>query len=256
MIYCYTSILDGFDNLRPPAAPANDCVRYICYTNVPNLPRVYPWEYRPIYAGTGNAARDSRIPKILPHLMLPTDAEYSIWHDGNFQLVHDPQTMIESLLAQHDWASHRHPGRHCVYAEGQLLLDEKIGTPDLVRAELERYRTSGHPVSAGLWANGLIVRRHSPAVQALNEEWWKLYLAGAERDQLSFPVARARIGLEVKTIHEDVFNSPWMRFNWHVAWKNKMDNPDYFEQRGRIRERLGRLRELTGCNAGVRFAEY
>lgn len=256
MIYVVTAILNGFDNLRPPAAPANETVRYICFTNVPNLPRLYPWEYRPIYAATGNAARDSRIPKILPHLMLPTDAEYSIWHDGNFQLRHDPQTMVETLLAHNDWAAHRHPCRSCIYEEGRVLLDEKIGTPGLVREELDRYRSSGHPANAGLWANGLIVRRHSLDVQALNEEWWKLYVAGAERDQLSFPVARARIGLEVKTIHDNVFASAWMKFNWHAAWKQREDNPDYWPQRDRHRQRLGRLQELTGSDAGVRFAEY
>src|SRR3989304_5543328 len=46
LLYVYTSIMDGFDNLRPPAVPAETFVKYICFTNVPNLPRVTPWEYR------------------------------------------------------------------------------------------------------------------------------------------------------------------------------------------------------------------
>jgi len=254
VIYVYSCIVDGFDNLRSPACPIDFNVRYICFTNVPNLPRVYPWEYRPIYP-VGAPCRSARVAKILPHLLLPEDAEYSIYHDGNFQLREDPNKIID-LVSREPWAAHKHPCRNCVYQEAEILLRENIGTRALVEAEIARYREQQYPEGAGLWANGLIVRRHTPEVAALNEQWWELYAAGSERDQLSFPVARHAMGLPIRTIDADVWSSPYMLFRWHGAWKDREDNPDYRPERERIRARLERLRHVTGSSGGVTYVDY
>ena|SRR3990167_1394629 len=256
MVYIYTSILNGFDNLRPPAVPAEDLARFVCFTNVPNLPRVYPWEYRPAYLA-GKACRSSRVPKILPHLMLPEDAEYSIWHDGNFQLRHDPHLVIRELLKDRQWAAHRHPCRSCLYDEAEVVLrDCPLVDKTAVNQQIARYREDGFPPRAGLWANGFIVRRHTPEVARLNELWWEEFAAGSERDQLSFPVARAKSGLEIETIDANVFGSPWILFRWHAAWKERDDNPDFWPGRNRIRLRLADLARLTGSPGGIDFKEY
>ncbi len=256
MIYVYSVIMNGWDNLRSPAVPVEDGVRYICYTNLPHLPRVHPWEYRPLYSVSGHPARTSRVPKILPHLMLPYDTEYSIYHDGNFQLKVSPIAMIESLLKDHDWAAHKHPCRDCVYEEGEILIRERIGTTALVEEEMARYRVRGYPVHAGLWANGMLVRRHTAGVATLNELWWDLYSSGCERDQTSFPVARYHEEMEIRTIDEDVYRSPYLLQRWHAAWKDRDDNPDYWEERARLRGRLGRLERIAGPGAGVSYPEY
>src|SRR4026207_2449984 len=148
MIYVYTSILNGWDNLRPPAVQGIPGVRYICFTNVPVLPDVGSWEFRPLYYPSAEICRIARLPKILPHLMLPADAEYSIYHDGNLRLSRDPVETIVKLLGAHHWAAHRHPCRNCIYDEANILLSEKIGTPELVEREIECYRAKGHPEQA------------------------------------------------------------------------------------------------------------
>ena len=266
MIYVYTSLLNGWDNLRPPATPADEFVRYICFTNVPNLPRVYPWEYRPAYAA-GDACRSVRVPKILPHLMLPEDAEYSIYHDGNFQLRQDPHTVIGHLLSRHQWAAHKHPCRNCLYEEAEVILEDpgmagwRAQKPEEeriepIRREIARYRAEGFPEHAGLWANGMIVRRHTPEVARLNELWWEHFSAGCERDQISFPAARAKAGLEIRTIPENIWASPWILFHWHAAFKTREDNPDFWPERSRIRQRLADLARLTGSTGGIAYPEY
>lgn len=254
MIYVYTSIIDGWDNVRPPACGASDFARYICFTNVPNLPRVSPWEYRPAY-DMGSPSKTSRVAKIMPHLMLPADAEASIYHDGNFQLRRDPAEMVAQLLDGRDWASHRHPARNCVYREADILLRENIGDGEKVRAEIQRYRDALYPENNGLWANGLLVRRHSRSVEELNETWWRLYIAGCGRDQLSFPVARHKTGVELNTIencdNNSIYSSHWILFRWHAAWRHREDNSDYWSQRDGIRAKLARLRELTETNGHI-----
>lgn len=255
MIYVYTSILNGWDNLRPPLHPPESGVRFICFTNVPVLPKVEPWEYRPFYFA-GDACRTARVPKILPHLMLPPDAEYSIYHDGNLRLKTPATTVVEQLLSGHDWAAHRHPCRTCIYDEARILLSEKIGTKELVEREIAFYRETNFPEAAGLWANGFIARRHTSAVAAVNERWWGLYSAGCERDQLSFPVARQHAGLEVNTINANVYESPYVDFFWHAAWKAKDCSIEFHPERDGIRDRLKTLAGLTGSDGGVKYPEY
>ncbi len=255
MIYVYTAILNGFDNLRPPLVEAVPGVRYVCFTNLPNLPRVDPWEFRPVYQ-LAEASRTSRVPKILPHLMLPADAEYSIWHDGNFQLRTQPAEIVASLLSQHDWAAHQHPARSCIYREADVLLREGIGTRELVLDEIERYRLIGYPENHGLWANGLLVRRHSAATIATCERWWKLFVTGCERDQLSFPVAREAQGLAVNPIEGHIYESPCVAFGFHAAWHDKYPNREYWSERARVRTTLAELEALAGPGAGIKYPSY
>jgi len=257
LIYVYTSILGGFDSLRPPLCAPEPGVRYICFTDVPVLPRVDPWEFRPVHQvfdaeefcdGKMSPARTSRLPKILPHLVLPEDCDYSIWHDGNFQLKMSPREIVSKLLRTADWSAHRHPARDCIYDEAEILLREKIGTASLVEAQIARYRAAGHPEHYGLWANGLIVRRHNVATAALNERWWQLFSEGCERDQVSFPVAQRETGVAMDTtirLH-GIYESEYVQFNWHAAFRERGDNPVHWPERARIAARVKRLEEIAG----------
>ena len=259
MIYVVTAILDMWDNLRPPLAHAEDNVRYLCFTNSPVQPACPPWEFRPC-PDVGIASRSSRVPKILPHLCLPSDADYSIWHDGNFQLQKPARQIVGELLRFDDWAAHRHPARDCVYKEAAVLLSERIGTPELVQAQIDRYRAMQYPAHVGLWANGFIVRRHTGMVERLNERWWKLFAEGCERDQLSFPVARHLENVPLNGgginhgIGDDIFHSPYVRFNWHAAWREQQDNPSYWPQRDRLRAQTKMLADVSG--AKLKVMEY
>ncbi len=238
-IAVYTAIAQGFDNLRPPLVIEPN-VRYICFTDSPLLPDCAPWEFRPL-VDIGHPARMSRVPKILPHLMLPESFDYSIWHDANFQLSMKPSEIVGTLLRNHDWAAHVHPARDCVYKEAEILLSEKIGTPGLVRAEIARYRLEGHPPCFGLYANGFIARRHTVAVEKVCELWWRLYAAGCERDQLSLPVAMRHLDFKIERILNDIYQSPYMHYNWHAAWRDKGDNAAFWPSRKRVSERAAAL---------------
>lgn len=241
MIYVYTSNVSWFDNLRPPAIGTDHNVRYICFTNLPQsiLPTVLPWEYRHIDIVDGSGARTSRMPKILAHKYLPDDAEYSIYHDCNYQLRVSPNEIIDLVAYKEQWAAHRHPARQCVYDEARIVMETCPLIPrDEVQRQIESYRAAGFPENAGLWANGFIVRRHTKEVAALNEEWWKVFSAGSARDQLAFPVARHKLDVPIRTIDANVFSSPYTIYRWHAAWKDKDDNPNYWKQRNEMRAQL------------------
>ena len=278
-IIVYTCILGGFDNLRPPLVPPEPGVRFICFTDVPVLPDVPPWEFRPAhrimdgYSADGsswgyNHSRTSRLPKILPHLVLPADCDYSIWLDGNLRLLKPASEIINTEMRFDDWAAHRHPARGCIYEEAELLQRLKKESPDEwpnmdareLDAEIERYRAMGFPEKLNtLSANGIIIRKHTPAVAMLCERWWKLFAAGCGRDQLSFPVAlwQSPVIVTVNRMphYPDVYSSPLARFGWHAAWKDKPDNVQYRPERERIAARVAKLREVVG-DGSYSWMEY
>lgn len=251
-IVVYTCILDGFDNLHPPLPSAQGYseARYICFTNVPHLPRVKPWEYRPAYLPLDNMGRNSRIPKILPHLFL--DADYSIWHDGCFALRKRPEDIVLAMGAS-EIAAHKHPARKCLYEEAALCIAEKIGDAGEIARQIKLYELLGHPKNWGLWANGLIVRKHSAAINDFNEGWWTAYKDGCERDQISFPFVLQRSGIPIHTFDWNIWDSPLMSFYWHDAFKGRGDVDLFAAQRAVLRERLDRLREVAGDDPRVRF---
>lgn len=239
VIVVYTANVNGFDNLRTPACPTEHNVRYLCFTNLPIelLPRVEPWEYVALKV-EGSGARTSRMPKILAHRFVP-DAAYSIWHDCNYQLRKSPNEIIDEVCRDVNWMAHRHPCRTCIYEEAEVVMDACPLIPrDEVVRQISGYREAGFPEKAGLWANGFIARRHTPEVARLNEEWWRLFSAGCERDQLSFPVARRNTNTPIKTIDANVFSSPYMLYRWHAAWRDKDDNPNFWKQRDELRRQL------------------
>ena len=154
----YTCILNGYDDLMPPAI-INSHFRYICFTNI-NLPPCPPWGYRPAYWPENlKSNRASRIPKILSHLHV--DTEYSIWIDGHLQLLVDPEDLIAGHTNESDLALFQHPLRDCVYSEIALCLEEGIGDKTELIAQEASYRALCYPAQNGLWACGLIVRRHT-----------------------------------------------------------------------------------------------
>jgi hypothetical protein len=255
-VVVYTSILNGWDNLHAPSAEAlrASSARYICFTNVPHLAPVPPWEFRPAYVPYNDPARCSRLPKIMPHLFF--DADYSIWHDGNFALSRRPEDIIAQTLGVANIAAHVHPARDCVYAEGQTCINEKIGDPKEIERQLLYYRLKKHPEHFGLWACGMLARRHSPHMAVFNERWWADYREGCARDQISFPYAlRAQgDGFRIHTIREPIWGSPLMAFYWHNAWQTKQEVIDHRPSWQAISNKLHRLREVVGDDERVRIA--
>jgi hypothetical protein len=186
------------------------------------------------------------MPKILAHKFLPKDAEYSIYHDCNYQLRVSPNEIIDLVAYEQQWASYRHPARSCVYDEARIVMEHCPLIPrDEVQRQIERYRAEGFPEKAGLWANGFLVRRHTPEVAALNEAWWNVFKDGCARDQLAFPVARHAMKANTRTLEGNVFASQYTIHRWHAAWKDKDDNPNFWKQRDELRREL-KARSIYG----------
>lgn len=241
----YTCILNDHDYLRAPGVVSIDS-DYICYADRP-LETHIPWEIQPAFTPLPQASRNARIPKLLPHLHFETD--YSIYHDANFTLNVTPQEIIDRYLQDADIAMYGHPCRTDIGEECRVLLDlherdELPGlNPSVLLDQRARWKHMGAPM--GLWAGGLIVRRHTPAVRDFNECWWRQFAAGCTRDQIALPMAVHETGMKINTIPGNIYESPLMGFHWHAAWRGKGDNAKHEAAIMEYQCRRKRLEEIV-----------
>jgi hypothetical protein len=202
---------------------------------------VSPWEYQPAFLPLASMARNSRLPKMLPHLHFAAD--YSIWHDGSYALRKKPSWLIDRYLGGLDMAMFRHPCRTTVEQEAAILVNEKISDPGDVARQVERWKSIGSP--SGLWAGGMILRKHTPQIERLNEAWWHEFSIGTARDQMALPIARDLTKTPICTIDGNVFENDLLAWHWHTAWKDKGDNMLLEAQRAAYVERRRRLEEIA-----------
>lgn len=194
-IVVYTAVFGRYDTLQPAKYPS------LCFTDG-KMPPVAGWEYKTIFAGRDPKAANRNC-KLLVHEHV--DAEYSIYLDGNIQLLTDPRELIEKYLRDTDVAVFAHPTRACVYAEAEACIREGKAQASAVHSQMERYRRESYPEGAGLAACWVLIRRHTPGTRRFGELWWEEYNVGAKRDQLSFNYTCWKLGRRYAIIPGNLF---------------------------------------------------
>lgn len=194
-IMIYTAVFGNYDTLRSARYPS------LCFTDG-KLSAVAGWNYKTIFADK-DPKWANRHCKILIHEHL--DVGYSIYHDGNIEMLVAPREAIERWLKDTDIAVFAHPRRNCVYDEAEACIREGKAQAGMVHPQMARYRREGYPEGAGLAACWVLIRRHTPEAKRFNEAWWAEYTRGAKRDQLSFNYVCWKSGIRYATIPGDLF---------------------------------------------------
>jgi hypothetical protein len=131
--------------------------------------------------------RNSRFPKICPHLWLPSAPDVSVYVDANIYPKIPPEGWLEPL-GDADWAVFNHRDRDCIYEEAKECTRLNKDDPETINAQAAHYRSLGIPPHEGLLAwCGILIRRHTQEVKQLCEAWWAEYCRWSCRDQMSFP---------------------------------------------------------------------
>ena len=213
----YTCITGGYDALRQPATVKPDW-DYICFTDNEAVCADGIWQFRRTEGPDAKTA--SRYPKILPHKVLP-DYDVSLYIDSNLVLAGDAiyDAADAAIASGTAWAGVKHPQRDCIYEEiRKCYLAGHCRWRDAFLLE-RRLKKSGFPRQAGLLENNIILRKHNlPAVMEVDENWWKVFLAGPRRDQLHLMPLLRHAGIkpailpELQRIpHARPFSSPYHR---------------------------------------------
>lgn len=240
MICAYTVILGEYDNLRAPQTTGGG--RYVCFSDRPR--HVAPWECQGFPQMFGDAAaRNVRIPKCLPHLVLE-DPTVSIFMDGAFTPLVTLETAAR-LLGSADVAMYAHPGGHKSYHDERNFYQRQHGyVPDDVEATYQKFVADAVPVTGEFWAGGLVIRKHNATVERFNELWFRYYLTGTVNDQFGLYRAVVESGVRVATIPGiATMDTRYFGYCLH-ANSGCGDNPHYEAENRKWADRLSRIRAL------------
>lgn len=235
-VVVYTCNVGGYEPVKEPLY-VDPNVDYILFTDDTRLTSKF-WKVVVLKETLDSPRRLSRLPKILAHEFLPPH-DISIYIDSSLEIkcknIHD---MAEECLSGKDMALYRHAERVCVYDEIDYVVNSKdraLVDPLLADRILEKYRSISYPKKRGLYENALIVRRNAARVRKVNEDWWKEFLLGAERDQFTLMYALEINSLEVAQIERGTQfrDSPYVNFYPH-----RYQQLGWADREGRARKRF------------------
>lgn len=218
-IAVYTCIIGDYDQPKEPQfKPSN--VDYILVTDGP-LPSTGVW--KGINARTIKGIPDfdncrvSRYVKLHPHLFLD-DYDYSIYIDGNIKTIGDIRYLIH-FLNQYGFASNLHRKRDCIYEELEACVRQNKDNEQIMRKQIDSYRSEGMSEHYGLIEANLLVRdHHNHICVEIMERWWQEIIKHSKRDQLSLPFVLWKMGIpvsEIGLISDNVYSIATIRIQHH-----------------------------------------
>ena len=178
---------------------------YICFTdlNPEDLKSEVPlkdsiWEIRHPPGSNTDGAKFSRQIKILHDQYLP-DYKLSLYIDTRFRTSINVDRFVKANLIN-DIAVMTHNRRTCLYKEAEYLLHmpEYAKISDVIRKQVAFYKSVGMPEDYGLWAPGIMIRRHGvEKLFQMMRMWYEQMALYSPRDQLSFAYSKWRNRKEV-----------------------------------------------------------
>lgn len=204
-IECITSITGDKDFLRDDHVVGAG--KFVCYTDNPAAPSGI-YEMRPAYDKFKDPRRNSRIHKLMPHKY--SQADVTIWHDGNTRFMVAPEKIVEDLLGDYDMAIFKHGARDCIYDEAMECAKLGLDDPEIIIEQAKHYEDEEYAKHKGLCSGFFIVRRNNKKTQLFNELWWADYCRYSRRDQISLMPAIDKSGVRVnfmpdRWVHENGF---------------------------------------------------
>lgn len=218
MKYLYTVITGDKDILNDDINVEG--VKAVCFTDKNITSKV--WEIRRIPLLFKDIRRDSRMPKMLPHIYFP-DATHSLYVDGNIITTIPLQKLIDEWLNETDIAFFKHGVRDCYFEEAKECIRLGLDGMEVIADQMVRYKD--FPRHRGLYQGGVILRKHTERINRFNETWFAEYCTGSRRDQISLPIALSRAGVAAKAIDGHAYYHPYFTMSNHNVpseWAGKI----------------------------------
>lgn len=228
-IVVYTSIFGNYDPLIEPLFVSDKC-EYWAITDQ-NIPENSIWKKYNTKRLSGFDGMDgyhkSKFCKMFPNILFP-DNDYSIWVDGNVQIIADLYPLVDRLENDKFIAAFQNPFHDCIYTEMNYNICENNVDIDALTKQVEEYKREGLPKHFGMRELTIIVREHS-RLECINlmKLWWDQVNKYTMRDQISFPYIIWKSGMSMKDVQiigENWKWNPrfmWYPHNWHISFDNR-----------------------------------
>lgn len=200
-VVVYTSVFGNYDKICEPLF-VNDKIKYIAITDQ-EISTDSIWEKYDTSSIDGfdklDAYHKSKYCKLHPHKFF-SSYDYSIWVDGNVQIVADLLPLI-LRLDNHFMATFTNPYHNDIYTEARFCVYHDAVDLKKVNEQMEQYKKDGFPKGFGMREFSIIVRQHNVnQCISLMEQWWNEVNTFTMRDQLSFPYLLWKNKLTIDTI--------------------------------------------------------
>lgn len=203
----YTCVTNNYDALRQPSS----------------LPPWADWK-----AFSQDDFEDDRFPKLQPHKVFP-DYEYSLWIDGNIDILSDDfWRRVDALMAgEVPYAGLPHPLRDDVYDESlRILRNDREKMCTLMRT-VRFLKKEGFPRHFGLNENAIILRRHlSAEIVEFDDLWWEMFCRFSRRDQMTWSYCKWKCSLDSACLippGANIRNHEWFSYTPHgVPYKKNL----------------------------------
>ena len=221
----YTAIIGGYDELiEPDYKPIG--WDFVCFSDRKLESKI--WDVRetlPLYSDNTRTARKH---KLLPHRLF-SDYEYSLWIDGNINVIGDVNELLSNLddvnYATYDHNQNVLDPRDCIYDEAKTILEfgeinmkrtpergmkNYKDDPNLIQNQMMRYKSEGFPSNNGLVVQMEVLRRHNEkdVIEAMELHWEELK-HNSKREQLSFNYIAWKTNLKFNYIQGDSRNNEY-----------------------------------------------
>lgn len=224
-IAVYTSIFGNYDHLIEPLYKSEYC-DYFAITDQ-QIPESSVWKRLDCSEIEGFNNLDdyhkSKYCKMFPHILFP-DYKYSIWVDGNVQIVADMMPLIDRM-GDAVMAAFENPKHDCIYTEARYNICQNNARINELENQILAYTCEGFPAHFGMREFSIIARKNQNAeMQNLMKQWWEQVNEYTMRDQISFPYVLWKNGLTIDYIKPLGLNWRWNpRFilyphNWHITF--------------------------------------
>jgi hypothetical protein len=205
-----TAVYDGFDTVKPVLPQTGPEVEWVLVTDtVPDADAARGWtvvcDPRPEVL----PVRAAKSAKFEPWKY--TSAPASIWIDASFRVT-SPGFAAAMLEHAKPIAQFTHPWRDCLYAEAVEIAALGMDPDGVAAWQTKRYREAGHPEGWGLWACGVIARRHTAAVKRMGAAWTREVAAGSVRDQVSEPFVLREAKLKPAGLPGTFLANAWLAY--------------------------------------------
>lgn len=207
-----TSIYDNYEILKSVLPQFGVETEWICVTDglsPQNVENSEGWQIITEPRPNLHPNRAAKIAKCAPWNY--TTAPCSIWIDGSYRVT-SPLFAVEALRFAKPIGQFVHPWRSCIYTEADHSRTLLKYREEEILKQIREYHVIGHPDDWGLWATGVIARKHTEDVKIMGLQWLSEIDRWTFQDQLSEPVVLRMCDLRPAPLPGNHISNPWLRY--------------------------------------------
>lgn len=162
----------------------NNGWEFICFSDRPRNSKT--WTVWTNYAHHIDPRKTSRHLKILSHNFIYYDM--AVYIDAKFRVRCCLDHFVKkNLHPKADLAVMEHPKRKCAYDEAEFCIKIGKDKEEVIRSQINFYKSQGFPRNYGLYAPGIMIKRNSYKTNTFMNSWVNEINNHSYRDIISFP---------------------------------------------------------------------